>query len=77
MRIFQDINLIFEKHQKAKKTYIQRGGAFNLKKSKILLIKKDIKKHIIFNNNENVDIIKKNKIISRQCKIYNKIRHNA
>ena len=61
--ILQDTNLILRKHQKTKKTYIQKKETLNQKESKILLIKKDIKKHIISNNNKNINIIKKNKTI--------------
>ena len=59
MYIFQNINLIFGKHQKVKKIYIQKKKAFSQKKSKTLLTKKDIKKYIISDDIENINIIKK------------------
>ena len=63
MRILQNTNLTLKKHQKTKKTYIQKKETLNQKKSKTLLIKKNIGKHIISDDNENINIIKKNKII--------------
>ena len=44
---------------------------------KLLLAKKNKKKRVISDNDENADNAKKNKATSRWCGIYDKIEHNA
>ena len=58
----QDANMALAKHQKTKRTCLQKRGTFNQKDSKILLKKEKKRKRPALVDGENADPLKQNKI---------------
>ena len=77
MRTLQDTNIAFTKHQRAKKLYIQLGGALNIDNSTKLLAEKGSKKRCVPNEGENGGPSKKTTAASRQYGNCHATGHNA
>ena len=77
IHIFQNANTTLTKHWKTKRTYFQKKATFSQKNFKVLLAKKNQKKHSTLFDDENAGPSKKNKIILQQCGVCNEMEHNA
>ena len=77
IRIFRDVNTIFIKRRRVKRTYLQKGGALNQKKSKILLKVEKKGKRPAPVNIKNTNPSKWSKIIFRRYGVCDKTKYNT
>ena len=77
IRIFQDANVALAKRRRALKTRVQHGGTLSLEKSKAFIVSKTKGKRPAPIKDENINSLKRAKIISRRCGICGETGHNA